>query len=69
MTKLSNERMRTTVPSFSIEFFPPQTVEGVAVEPDWDLAAQATPDFEVDQRISWVVNLVPGLVNRAFHTD
>lgn len=30
MTKLSNERMRTTVPSFSIEFFPPQTVEGVA---------------------------------------
>ena len=46
-----------------------QTVEGVAVEPDWDLAAQATPGFEVDQRISWVVNLVPGLVNRAFHTD
>jgi len=27
--------------------------EGVAVEPDWDLAAQAAPDFEVDQRISW----------------
>jgi hypothetical protein len=27
--------------------------EGVAVEPDWDLAAQAAPDFEVDQRINW----------------
>ena len=27
--------------------------EGVAVEPDWDLAAQAAPDFEVDQSISW----------------
>lgn len=30
MTKPSNERARTTVPSFSIEFFPPQTVEGIA---------------------------------------
>ncbi len=29
-----------------------QTVEGVAVEPDWDLAAQPAPDDEVDQRIS-----------------
>ncbi len=27
--------------------------EGVAVEPCRDLAAQATPDFEVDQRIIW----------------
>jgi len=27
--------------------------EGVAGEPDWDLAAQAAPDYEVDQRISW----------------
>jgi hypothetical protein len=27
--------------------------EGVAAEPDWDLAAQAAPDFEVDQRINW----------------
>ena len=27
--------------------------EGVEVEPDWDLAAQPAPDFEVDQRISW----------------
>ena len=30
-----------------------QTVEGVAVEPDWDLAAQLAPEYEVDQRISW----------------
>ena len=30
-----------------------QTVEGVAVEPDWDLAAQPAPDYEVDQRINW----------------
>ena len=30
-----------------------QTDEGVHIEPDWDLAAQAAPDFEIDQRISW----------------
>ena len=30
-----------------------QVGEGAAVEPDWDLAAQAAPDFEVDQRVSW----------------
>ena len=30
-----------------------QTDEGVHIEPDWDLAAQAAPDYEVDQRISW----------------
>jgi len=29
--------------------------EGVAVEPDWDLAAQPAPDYEVDQRINWWV--------------
>jgi hypothetical protein len=23
------------------------------IEPDWDLAAQPAPDFEVDQRINW----------------
>jgi hypothetical protein len=31
--------------------------EGIAPEPDlapdWDMAAQPAPDFEVDQRISW----------------
>ena len=28
--------------------------DGAQIEPaDWDLAAQAAPDFEVDQRISW----------------
>ncbi len=30
-----------------------QTDEGVLIEPDWDLAAQPAPDFEVDQRINW----------------
>ena len=30
-----------------------QMGEGVAAEPDWDLAAQPAPDFEVDQRINW----------------
>ena len=29
------------------------TDEGVHIEPDWDLAAQPAPDFEVDQRVSW----------------
>jgi hypothetical protein len=27
--------------------------DGVQIEPDWDLAAQPAPDFEVDQRINW----------------
>ena len=27
--------------------------EGIEVEPDWDLAAQPAPDYEVDQRINW----------------
>ena len=30
-----------------------QRDEGVHIEPDWDLAAQPAPDFEVDQRINW----------------
>ena len=34
-----------------------QTVEGVAVEPDWaaewDRAAQTAPDYEVDRRTGW----------------
>jgi len=30
-----------------------QIGEGVAVEPDWNLAAQPDPDYEVDQRINW----------------
>ncbi len=30
-----------------------QMDEGVHMEPDWDLAAQPAPDFEVDQRVSW----------------
>ena len=27
--------------------------EGVHIEPDWDLAAQPEPDYEVDQHVSW----------------
>ena len=27
--------------------------EGVEALPDWDLAAQPAPDYQVDQRISW----------------
>jgi hypothetical protein len=30
-----------------------QRGEGAQVEPDWDLAAQTAPDYEVDQRINW----------------
>ncbi len=30
-----------------------QRDEGVHIEPDWDLAAQPAPDFEVDQRVNW----------------
>jgi hypothetical protein len=27
--------------------------EGVQALPDWDLAAQPAPDYQVDQRVSW----------------
>jgi hypothetical protein len=27
--------------------------EGVEVEPDWDLAVQPAPDYEVDQHVNW----------------
>ena len=30
-----------------------QMEEGAQIEPDWDLAAQPAPDYEVDQRINW----------------
>jgi hypothetical protein len=30
-----------------------QMDKGVHIEPDWDLAAQAAPNFDVDQRTSW----------------
>jgi hypothetical protein len=30
-----------------------QSDDGAQIEPDWDLAAQPAPDYEVDQRISW----------------
>ena len=30
-----------------------QTDEAVHIEPDWDLAAQPAPNFEVYQRVNW----------------
>jgi hypothetical protein len=30
-----------------------QASESVQIEPDWDLAAQPAPDFDIDQRITW----------------
>ena len=30
-----------------------QAAQGTLIEPDWDLAAQPAPDYEVDQRIDW----------------
>jgi hypothetical protein len=30
-----------------------QAGEGSQVGPDWDIAPQPAPDFEVDQRIRW----------------
>ena len=27
--------------------------EGVDVQPGWDMAVQAAPDYEVDQRTNW----------------
>lgn len=30
-----------------------QIDEGVEIEPDWGLAAQPAPDYEVDQPINW----------------
>ena len=30
-----------------------QMGEGTQVEPDWDLAGQPAPDYEVDQRVNW----------------
>ena len=30
-----------------------QSDDGAQIEPDWDLAAQPAPVYEVDQRISW----------------
>ncbi len=30
-----------------------QTGEGAQIDPDWDLATQPAPEYEVDQRINW----------------
>ena len=30
-----------------------QVGEGTQIEPDWDMAAQPAPEFDVDQRVNW----------------
>jgi hypothetical protein len=30
-----------------------QTDDGAQIAPDWDLATQPAPDYEVDQRVNW----------------
>ena len=35
------------------EDFDAQVGEGSQIEPDWDIAAQPAPDFDVDQRVNW----------------
>ncbi len=30
-----------------------QMDDGAQIEPDWDLAAQPAPDYEIDQRVNW----------------
>jgi hypothetical protein len=30
-----------------------QMGDGAQIEPDWDLAAQPAPDYEVVQRVNW----------------
>ena len=30
-----------------------QMGQGVQGEPDWDLAAQPAPDYEIDRRVNW----------------
>ena len=30
-----------------------QSGEAVQIEPDWDLAAQPAPDYEINQRVNW----------------
>jgi hypothetical protein len=30
-----------------------QADDGAKIEPDWDLAAQPAPNYEVDQRVNW----------------
>ncbi len=30
-----------------------QPGEDAQIEPDWDLAAQPAPDYEVEQRVNW----------------
>ena len=35
------------------EYCDAQMGDGVQIEPDWDPAAQAAPDYQVDQRVNW----------------
>ena len=41
--------------------------ESAQVEPDWDLAAQPAPDYELDQRINWRV--IDTAIQAAFQTS
>ncbi len=43
-----------------------QMGEGAQVEPDWDLAAQPAPHYEVNQRINWRV--IETAIHAAFQT-
>jgi hypothetical protein len=36
-----------------ITFITHSAEEGTQIEPDWDLATQPEPDYEVDQRVNW----------------
>jgi hypothetical protein len=36
-----------------IAFITHSAEEGTQIEPDWDLATQLAPDYEVDQRVNW----------------
>ena len=43
----------TRMPSLRDDCSDVQTNEAVHMEPDWDLATQPAPDFELDQRVNW----------------
>ena len=40
-------------PALWDDFSDAQIDDGAQTAPDWDLAAQPAPDYEVDQRINW----------------
>jgi hypothetical protein len=38
---------------FDVRWEDAQMDDGAQIAADWDLAAQASPDYEVDQRVNW----------------